>query len=118
MTNVAFDLVSRQARAWEREDVDAVVAAFAEDGVFIAPGGRWQGHAEIAEAFAAFWATVTKVEVMVWRAFICGDQGAAEWTWTETRLDGSEHQVDDAIVFTLRNGKISYWREYFDTANF
>jgi len=24
--------------------------------------------------------------------------------------------VDDAIVFVLREGKIVYWREYFDTA--
>jgi limonene-1,2-epoxide hydrolase len=45
-----------------------------------------------------------------------GDQGALEWTWHETHhADNQERTIDDAIIFTLRDDKIVYWREYFDT---
>ena len=114
----ALALVERQARAWENADIPAALADFAPDGVLISPGGRWQGHAAIAQALADFWKTVLSVRVTVTRAFLAGDLGAAEWTWEETRLDGSLHRAEDGIVFVLAAGKIVYWREYFDTANF
>jgi ketosteroid isomerase-like protein len=41
--------------------------------------------------------------------------GAVEWTWSETRkATGQRHSVDDAIIFSVRDGKITYWREYLD----
>jgi uncharacterized protein (TIGR02246 family) len=111
-------LVERQARAWEQADVAAIVADFAPDGVFIAPGGRWQGHGAIRSAAAAFFAVATDVKIVVTRVLLDGDQGAVEWTWSETRrADGHRHSVDDAIIFTLCDDKIHYWREYFDTAD-
>ena len=110
-------LVERQARAWERADVATIVADFAPDGVFIAPGRRWQGRDAIRSAVAAFFAVATDVTVVVTRVLLDGDQGAVEWTWSEMcRADGHRHSVDDAIIFTLRGDKIQYWREYFDTA--
>jgi uncharacterized protein (TIGR02246 family) len=50
----AVALVERQARAWERADLDAIVADFAEDGLFISPGGRWRGQVAIRAAAASF----------------------------------------------------------------
>ena len=114
----AFALVERQARAWENADIPAALTDFAPDGVLISPGGRWQGHVAVAQALADFWKTVLSVQVTVTRAFLVGDLGAAEWTWQETRLDGSVHRAEDGIIFVLRQGKIVYWREYFDTAHF
>ncbi len=114
----ALRLVERQARAWENGDSAAALADFAPDGILISPGGRWQGHAALAQAMADFWKSVRSVQVTVTRAFLVGDVGAAEWTWSETRLDGSVHTAEDAIIFALRGGQIVYWREYFDTANF
>ncbi len=111
-------LVEGQARAWERADVEAILADFAADGVLISPGGAWQGEAEIRAAIHTFWQSVKHVEITVTRAFLAGEQGAAEWIWTETRLDDTVHRAEDAIIFELRAGKIRYWREYFDTANF
>jgi uncharacterized protein (TIGR02246 family) len=106
-------LVERQARAWEQADLAAIVADFAPDGVLISPGGRWQGYAE------SFFAAATDVQVVVTRVLLDGDQGAAEWTWSETsRADGRRHTVEDAIIFALHNDQIVYWREYFDTAAF
>ena len=110
-------LVERQARAWERGDVAAITADFAPDGVLISPGGRWQGHDALRIAAEAFFAVSTDVQITVTRVLLDGDQGAVEWTWSETRrADGRRHTVEDAIIFVLRDDRIIYWREYFDTA--
>ncbi len=111
-------LVERQARAWERADIDAIVADFAPDGVLCSPGGRWQGPEEVRAAAAAFFAEATDIRVTVTRALLDGDQGAAEWTWSEVGChDGRRREADDAIIFVLGgDDKIRYWREYFDTA--
>jgi uncharacterized protein (TIGR02246 family) len=110
-------LIARQARAWEHADVEAIVADFAPDCLFIAPGGRWQGHHALRAAAEASFAASTAVQITITRVLLDGDQGAVEWTWSETgRADGRRHTVEDGIIFQLSAGKISYWREYFDTA--
>jgi uncharacterized protein (TIGR02246 family) len=112
-------LVQRQAEAWQNGDGDAIVADFDETAVFISPGGTWRGHAAIQQAVTTFWHTVDAVIVQVTRIIADGDHGAVEWRWTEVRrADGQSYSADDAIIFTLKNGKIIYWREYFDTRNF
>jgi uncharacterized protein (TIGR02246 family) len=110
-------LVERQARAWERTDLDAIVADFAPNGVFISPGGRWEGKDEIRQAATDFFAAARDVKINVARVILMNNFGAVEWTWSETRIaTGKRHTMDDAIIFTVRDGKIFYWREYFDTA--
>jgi uncharacterized protein (TIGR02246 family) len=110
-------LVERQARAWEAADLDAIGADFAEDGVLISPGGRWQGAAALRAAAEGFFAVAGDVRVVVTRVMVMGDEGAAEWTWSETRIaTGTRHSAEDAVIFQMRDGKIVYWREYFDTA--
>jgi uncharacterized protein (TIGR02246 family) len=114
------DLVDRQAKAWESKDIETALFDYAPDGVLISPGGRWQGHDAIRDAARLFFKGVRDVQVHVTRVLWddLGGQGAAEWTWTETRIDGSRHTAEDAIIFELKDGKILTWREYFDTANF
>ena len=108
-------LIKRQARAWEHADSDAVVADFAPDGILISPSGRWQGHDSLRNGIESFFAEARDIQVAVTRVLIDGDQGAVEWTWSETRLStGRRHSADDAIIFTVRDGKITYWREYID----
>lgn len=112
-------LVERQARAWEAADSEAIVAEFAADGLFISPGGQWQGPAAIRGAAQAFFAGVHAVQVTVTRVLLGGNQGAVEWTWRELRRsDNRWHEAEDAIIFVLAEDKIIYWREYFDTARF
>jgi uncharacterized protein (TIGR02246 family) len=109
-------LVERQARAWEQADIAAILADFAPDGVLWSPGGRWQGHAAVREAAASFFAAAVEIQVTITRVLLDGDQGAAEWTWSERRADGHRVTTDDAIIFVLRGDQIVVWREYFDTA--
>ncbi|MCB0061080.1 MAG: nuclear transport factor 2 family protein [Caldilineaceae bacterium] len=108
-------LIQHQADAWQRADFDAVGADFCEDGQLISPGGTWQGPAAIA-AVAREWYTVCSgVQVDIKRILVDGNQGAVEWVWHETRrADNQVYTMKDGIIFELRDGKILYWREYFD----
>jgi uncharacterized protein (TIGR02246 family) len=108
-------LVERQARAWEREDVSAIVAEFAPDGVLSSPGGRFEGHEALRRAATAFFAVATSVRITITSVLLTGDEGALEWTWSEARRsDGQRRTVDDGIFFTLRDDRLVSWREYFD----
>src|SRR5262245_19118216 len=110
-------LVQRQADAWEEANADAIIADFEPDGVLIAPGGQWKGHDSLRQAIASFFATSSDIQITITRVLVDGDQGAVEWTWRETKKStGKRHTVDDAIIFMVRDGKITSWREYFDTA--
>jgi uncharacterized protein (TIGR02246 family) len=110
-------LVERQARAWEQADAEAIVADFASDALFISPGGRLQSHDALRAAAESFFAATNGVEVTITRLLVDGNQGAVEWTWRETsRADGSSRTAEDSIIFEVRDGKLIYWREYFDTA--
>lgn len=109
-------LLPRRARAWREEDLDAIMADYAPDVVHVSPYGHRVGAAAMREANARYLAEYTGFDVQLKRLIVDGDEGALEWTWTETRrADGLRRSTDDAIVFVLRDGKISYWREYFDT---
>jgi uncharacterized protein (TIGR02246 family) len=112
----ANSLVQRQAHAWEQANPDAVIADFAPDGILISPGGQWGGPDALRNGIESFFAESTDIKIDITRVLIDGDQGAVEWTWSETKKStGRRHTVHDAIIFTVRDGKITYWREYFDT---
>lgn len=105
------------AAAWMQADVEAIVALFAPDGVFIAPGGRAQGHAAIAALASAFFAQPRSISVTIQRVLVEDNVGAVEWVWSEVASATNARQtMQDAIVFELRDGKLTYWREYFDPA--
>jgi uncharacterized protein (TIGR02246 family) len=107
-----------RARAWESGDLEAIAAGYAPDAVLIAPGGiRLEGSEALRENNGRYFADYTDIRVNLTRVVLDGDEGVLEWTWSETRrADGQRRSVDDTIVFVLRDGKIAYWREYFDTA--
>jgi len=110
-------LVERQARAWEREDASAIVADFAPDGVLISPGGQFKGHEALRRGAADTFASVTDIQITIISVLLTGDEGAVEWTWSETRRSSSRrYTTDDGIFFTLRDDRLVSWREYFDTA--
>lgn len=122
MSNLTLEqveaLIARQARAWIDADIDAALAEFAPDADFISPGGRWKGHAQIRSAMTGFYEFAHEVDIQITRVVYDGARfGAVEWTWFETvRADNRRRMAEDAIVFEIQDGKLVYWREYFDTA--
>ena len=113
-----WEFLQARAQAWQTGDLDLIEAGYSPDVVLIAPGGiRVEGTAALRENNARYLAEYTDIRVELTRVILDGNQGALQWTWSETRRsDGQRRSVDDAIIFELRDGKIVYWHEYFDTA--
>ncbi len=108
-------LVKRQAKAWENADSEAIIADFAENGEFIAPGTSLKGKTDIKKAAEDYFKEFTDTKVKITRVFSDGKEGAVEWTWSDkNKKTGNKSLIDDAIIFELKDGKIIYWREYFD----
>jgi uncharacterized protein (TIGR02246 family) len=108
-------LVARQANAWETANVEKLLADFAEDSIFVVPGGVYRGKREIQEAAEGYFTQFTNTKVTIKRVISQENQGAIEWAWSEkNKKTGEQSQAEDAIIFELENGKIKYWREYID----
>ena len=111
----AQQLVERMAVAWMQRDVTTIVALFTDDGELITPAGAARGRAAITAVATKFFAQPVVVAVTITRVLIDGSHGAVEWIWRETNsTTGTDRTMEDAIIFALRDDKLTYWREYFD----
>jgi limonene-1,2-epoxide hydrolase len=109
-----LDVVTEFCAAWERGDLDALMAFFTDDAIYHnIPVDPLQGHAAIRSMIEMFTAGVERIEFRVRN--IAADGGIV---LTE-RLDVF-HQPDRTIelpvmgAFEIRDGKIAAWRDYFD----
>ncbi|GAC1397038.1 MAG: SgcJ/EcaC family oxidoreductase [Chloroflexota bacterium] len=119
MSTAFFELVRRQARAWEEGDVEAILADFAPEATFLAPGTVLRGHEEIRAGAEAYFARYHAIRARINRMVIdsTGRAGAVEWHWSATnRATGVREGTPDGIIVDLRDGLVTRWREYFDTA--
>jgi steroid delta-isomerase-like uncharacterized protein len=106
------------AEAWNRHDVDALMAFMTEDCVFEASAGpdiagtRYVGREAVRAGFAEVWATFPDARWDNARHFICGARGVSEWTFTGTRADGARVEVHGCDLFTFRDDKIALKNSY------
>jgi ketosteroid isomerase-like protein len=98
--------------AFNRHDIDSVMAYFAPDCVFNAVGGpdawgtRIEGTDAIAAAFSGVWGAMKDANWAHHSHFVHGDRAVSEWTFTGTNADGSRIEAEGCDLFTLRDGKI------------
>ncbi|HEY7036481.1 MAG TPA: nuclear transport factor 2 family protein [Thermomicrobiales bacterium] len=112
-------LVQGFEAAFNRHDVDALMAAMTEDCVFeiVAPaergGGRWEGQAAVRTAWTgleeAFPGYVFETEDV----FACGDRCAYRWTLRWDRSGGGRGRIRGIDTYTVRDGKIARKYTYF-----
>ena len=108
-----LELLQAYADAWNRHDVDAILALMTEDCVFEASAGpdvcgaRYAGREAVRAAFVDVWTTFPDAHWGGARHFACGDRGVSEWTFTGTRADGTRVEVHGCDVFTFRDGRIA-----------
>ena len=108
-------MVEEMAQLMMRQDNEAVIEFYTEDAIFISPAGRFVGHQAIHDVIALFNRDFNNIVINIKDVIVCGDKCAIEWSFAETRKsDGYTHLMEDAVIFHLRDGKIAYWREYFD----
>jgi len=122
MTTNTVSLETLQAivDAFNRHDLDAVMAFFAEDAVLEMPRGphpwgqRFSGKAAVREGLAARFAGMPDVHYGDDRHWVSGDFGVSEWTLTGTRPGGERVEVRGCDHYTFRAGLIvrkdSFWK--------
>jgi RNA polymerase sigma-70 factor, ECF subfamily len=98
------EIVSRFADAWERNDVDAVVAMLADDArMTMPPWPRWYSGRDAIDTFLRGWPLSARKR---WRVLPTGANGqpaVAGYLWDEQT---SAYRAETIIVLTLRAASI------------
>ena len=106
--------------AFNAHDVDAIMAFFTDDCVFVtprgpAPGGhRMVGQEQVRRGFQARFDGIPDIVYGDDRHFSCGDRGVSEWTIRGTTATGEPIEVRGCDLFEFTDGKISrkdsFWK--------
>jgi ketosteroid isomerase-like protein len=114
-----IEVLKAIARAFDRHDLEEIMAHFADDAVFEGPRGpekwgtRFVGVDAIREAFAARFTGIPDIRYREDEHFVDGDRGASAWTLSGTNGDGTPIEVRGCDLRTLRDAKVdkkeSYW---------
>ena len=108
-----LDILVRHTEAWNRHDLDALMALFAEDCVFEASGGdeatgaRYEGTREVRAAFGGVLESMPDAQWGNGRHHMLRPgYGVSEWTLTGTMSDGRRIEVNGCDFLTIRDEKI------------
>ena len=106
--------------AFNRHDLDAIMAFFAEDATLDTPrgadpwGSRYVGKTAVREGLAARFAGIPDVRYSDDRHWVCADRGVSEWLLTGTTTAGERVAVRGCDHWEFRDGLIarkdSYWK--------
>jgi steroid delta-isomerase-like uncharacterized protein len=118
--SVTEETLKQVLAAFNRHDLDAIMAFFAEDCSFDIPRGpdawgrRLVGKAQVREGLASRFKGLPDVHYGNDRHFVAGDRGASEWTLTGTTPAGDRIHVQGCDLWEFRGGlvtrKDSYWK--------
>ena len=109
-------LIEKARDAWVARDANALAQLFTPDGELIVPGQRWLGQAKIRKEVSLFAQRYNDVKINIRRIIVEDNQAVVEWYYEDTeKATGFRNKADDVIVVDFKDGRISRWREYFDT---
>ena len=107
-TNGAVD---RFNEAFNRHDVDAVMAAMTDDCVFenTSPpnGERFEGQDRVRAAWEAFFAASPTARFDAEDVITTGDRCVVQWRYTWTNDDGTTDSIRGVDVIRVRDGKVA-----------
>ncbi len=112
------DLIEDFCKAWSRLDPVELAGYFTEDGIYHnMPAGPIQGRTEIEKFIRGFAGSWTKTDWEILNLAETGDVVIAERI---DRTEAGDKSVDLPCtgVFTIRDGKIASWRDYFDIGTY
>jgi uncharacterized protein (TIGR02246 family) len=102
MTRTPEEVFKHHAQALGAGDLEGIVADYADDAVFISPGGIKRGKDGIREAFTQLLADVPNAAWTLKTQLYEGDVLFLEWA-----ADAGATRVDDGIdTFVFRDGQI------------
>jgi len=97
--------------AFNRHDVDAVMAAMTDDCVFESTtppmGTRVEGPAAVRATWEEFFAASPTAHFDAEETIIAGDRCVVRWRYTWTEDDGTRSAVRGVDVITVRDGKVA-----------
>lgn len=111
-TQANRETVEAFAAAWNRHDVDAIMAAMTDDCIFIGPvggdgfGTRTEGQTQVREVFARFFEAYPDLQFSDANILVDGDDAILEATQSRTESDGSKFVCRGCDVLKFREGKI------------
>ena len=119
-SEVKVNVLRRLVDAFNRQDVDAAVALFADDCVFESSRGpdpwgrRFVGKDELREGIASRFAAIPVGEYGDDTHVVFDDRGFSEWTLRGTTAEGEEIDVRGCDIWTFAGDKIarknSFWK--------
>ena len=115
------DLLRRVTDAFNRHDLDAIMAAFSDDCVFESPRGpdpwgkRFVGKDKVREGLRARFVGIPDVHYLDAEHFACGNRGVSTWTLSGTTTDGERIEVRGCDLWTFDadsqiSRKDSFWK--------
>ena len=118
--SITTAILEEVVAAFNRHDLDAIMAVFAEDAVLETPRGsgpagtRFSGKAAVRDGLAARFAGIPDVRYGDDRHWVCGNRGVSEWLLTGTTTVGARLAVRGCDLWEFRDGlvvrKDSYWK--------
>lgn len=132
MSDVVEAVIERYAAAWNRHDVDAIMALHTDDAVFEnhTSGGLALGKAEIRQLIERVFATFPDLRFATRRAYFGRDVAVIEWTATATHshpinwgaralpATGKPMSWNGMDVLPLRDGLVARKDVYVDSLTF
>lgn len=111
-TKDTLDVVNRFNAAFNRHDVDAVMAAMTEDCVFEntyppPDGERYEGQAAVRAFWESFFASSPHAHFETEDSFASGDRCVVRWRYRWVGQDGKQGHIRGVDVFRVRNGKVA-----------
>jgi ketosteroid isomerase-like protein len=112
LTQATLAAIDRFNEAFNRHDVDGVMAAMTEDCVFEntspAPDGeRHTGQAAVRVFWERFFAASPHARFETEDVFASGDRCAVRWLYRWTDANGKPGHVRGVDVFRVRDGKVA-----------
>ena len=117
---VSPELLDEIAGAFNRHDIDAILAYFAEDCVFLlsrgpeASGRQLKGKKEIGSFLRERFASLGDMKWRTLEHWTAGDRGVSEWVMTCTLPSGERMELLGCDLYRFRDGKIvkkdTYWK--------
>jgi ketosteroid isomerase-like protein len=113
-------ILDRLVDAFNRQDVDAASALFADDAVFENSRGpdpwgrRYVGRDAIREGIAGRFEALPRGEYGDMEHVVSGDRGFSEWTLRATTAEGEDIEVRGCDIWTFDGDliarKSSFWK--------
>jgi len=129
MSEKNVDIIKRMFEAFGRGDIPAVLGMFSEDIEFQSPVTRvehveisWshprRGREQVAQYFKELAEKVQPEPFEVLGTIAQGDKVVVEGrNRGRVKSTGRTYEHDWVMIFTLREGKITSFRHYYDTAD-